>query len=203
MHSISWCMGTYMLMILGLTGSVISLAAGRLLLKDKMGYPYIFICIMCGISFALIYKSYGSSPVSAVYMLLIFVLTVIALNDMKNKLIPDKLVAACFLTGLVSVWVNDKVTIASGAAGCLLCGGIIFLASLITKGGVGLGDAKLIAALGMGLGLEGSAAVLILSAVISGLFGLGLLIINLENRKRTIPFAPFVLAAAIFVLTGL
>lgn len=203
MPFLSWCMDICMLVILGLTGSVIGLAAGRLLLKDKMGYPYVFTCVICGVSFALIYKSYGSSPVSFVYMLLIFVLTVIALNDMKNKLIPDKLVAVCFLTGLVSVWINDKLTIASGAAGCLLCGGIIFLASLITKGGVGLGDAKLIAALSMGLGLEGSAAVLILSAVISGLFGLGLLIINIENRKRTIPFAPFVLAAAMLVLIGL
>lgn len=80
--------------------------------------------------------------------------------------------------------------LADSLAGALLGGGLLLLVSLLTKGGFGGGDIKLMAGLGLFYGLIGTVTVLFI-AVLAALFaGLAL---RRKRKEYRLPFAPFLL----------
>lgn len=79
----------------------------------------------------------------------------------------------------------------------------IFFQSLIkiTKGkGMGGGDVKLGAFMGLTLGFPGGALALFLGFLIGALFSVGLILIGKKKFKQTIPFGPFLVAGSIVAL---
>ncbi len=102
------------------------------------------------------------------------------------------LVAAALLDGDLGALLRVLV---SGAA---LCAFYLLLA-IISRGGMGLGDVRLAAALGLALGWVGWAALVVgaLAAfVFGGLFGIVLIVIGRARRRTAIPFGPWMLAGA-------
>lgn len=83
--------------------------------------------------------------------------------------------------------------IASGL-GLIAGAGLLLIISLLTHGGIGMGDVKLFGAIGFALGLYGAFYTLFLSLLCSALAGVGLLLSKRGTAKRQIPFGPFVLA---------
>jgi leader peptidase (prepilin peptidase)/N-methyltransferase len=82
-------------------------------------------------------------------------------------------------------------------------GGILLLLAILTKGGMGGGDIKFVAALGLWLGLKLTLLTLFLSFVIGGIGSLMLLAFKIKGRKDFIPFGPFIaIAAFISMLYG-
>lgn len=129
-----------------------------------------------------------------------------ALIDFKKRIIPNKLV----ITGIALravlyifefVWCRDIfVDIAkSDLTGFLLGFGILFVASLISKGAVGLGDAKLFAVIGISASAIATFGTLLFSLVASSLCGIFLLI-KYHDRKKSFPFAPFILIGYLAVI---
>ena len=113
-------------------------------------------------------------------------------TDMKDYLLYDKV--TCFLAGAglaralyYGVW-RDSL---EGAAALLAVMLAIYFAS---RGGMGEGDVKLAAALGMWLGVEQGLACLLLAFVGGG--AVGLVLLACGERRRMIPFGPFLCAAA-------
>lgn len=84
----------------------------------------------------------------------------------------------------------------SGAA----IGITVIIISFATAGKIGMGDAFLLCVTGLGLGfwenLELFAIALFLASIISIL----LLILRLANRKKSIPFVPFMLISYLFLI---
>ena len=67
---------------------------------------------------------------------------------------------------------------------------------MLTKGGMGGGDIKFVAALGLWLGLKLTIVTLFLSFVIGGICGALLLLFKIKSRKDFIPFGPFIAIGA-------
>ena len=86
-----------------------------------------------------------------------------------------------------------------------VAGGLIFLAlAYLTRGGVGGGDVKLIAALGLWLGPERLTAVVCVGFFIGGLAALLLLLTGQKKRKDAFAYGPcFTLPAILALLTGI
>jgi len=129
-----------------------------------------------------------------------------ALIDFKKRIIPNKLV----LIGLAIrailyicefVWCRDIVfeIIKSDLTGFLLGFGLLFVTGLITKGAVGFGDAKLFAVIGLTASSLATFGTLLFSLIASAVCGIFLLI-KYRDRKRTFPFAPFILFGYIIVM---
>jgi len=148
------------------------------------------------------------------FMLILALLIIIAVYDMRHKIIPDQVVYFFILLSLISIFVNFtnvgplfiKTSIGAFLAGPLLALPF-FVLWLVSKGRwMGFGDIKLILGIGWLLGpLLGITAILI--AVWSGaLIGILMLIISHKKltRKTEIPFAPFLIFGTMFVFfTGL
>jgi leader peptidase (prepilin peptidase)/N-methyltransferase len=138
-----------------------------------------------------------------VYALLISTLIVVALIDLDHKIIPNTITLPGIAIGLgLSLWTLPITPLASLIG--LLAGGIFFyLVALVSKGGMGGGDIKLIAMIGAFLGWQGAFFTILLGALTGSLVGLFLLIARKQGRKDKIPFGPFLsFAAILFMLVG-
>jgi leader peptidase (prepilin peptidase) / N-methyltransferase len=141
---------------------------------------------------------YGFTLEAVIATLFCWVLVVITRTDLEHRLIPDKIV----LPGAVAVLALR--TIDEPSLEWILCalgaGIVLFIIVLVYPRGLGMGDVKLAAFLGAGLGLS----------VIPGMF-IGFFIAfipafvlfvrrGLEARKSAIPLGPFLALGGVIAL---
>jgi leader peptidase (prepilin peptidase) / N-methyltransferase len=123
---------------------------------------------------------------------LVLVLVPIALIDLDYRLIPDKITAPAAVLALVIGTLFDPSHEVERLIACAAAGGFLFVAWLAYPGGMGFGDVKLAAVLGLFLGRAVGPAMLV--ALVSGLVA-GIVIIRRTGvkagRKTAIPFGPF------------
>lgn len=127
---------------------------------------------------------------------------VAACTDLEHGIIPDTLVLSTLLAGVVYSLLSPLASPASSIAGLCLGGGSLLVIALLSGGGMGGGDIKLMAALGAWLGWRLLLIVLFLSFLAGGIGGLWLLVLKIKERRDAIPFAPFIAAAVFLALLG-
>lgn len=120
------------------------------------------------------------------------VLTVLAAIDLERRVIPNRIVLPA--GGLVLL-ANVIVHFGGEAWEYVVAATVAFIGgaavSLVTRGGVGMGDAKLCFLLGAGLGWSVLGA-LFLGSLAAAVVGLVLIArAGMAARKQTIPFGPF------------
>lgn len=148
----------------------------------------------------LIYRRYSLSGEFIAYSILIIMLTMATITDIKKMIIPNKLLIVGFCISILAMFINKEVTILSSILGGTISGGAIWALSYLTKGGIGLGDVKLIAVIGLFVGLVNIFSILMFSTIFSGLLGIILLVFKIRDKKDSLPFAPFILIGTILVL---
>jgi leader peptidase (prepilin peptidase)/N-methyltransferase len=82
----------------------------------------------------------------------------------------------------------------------LLGGGLFLVLSILTRGGIGLGDVKLAVLIGAGLGLPGAYQALFLGIIVGGLVIAVLFLAGVVGRRQAVPYAPFLALAAVGVV---
>ncbi len=131
------------------------------------------------------------------YIAVISMLMTASVIDIRERYIPDALVLAGASGGIVLALLD----IGKGLTSCLIGGMtavlVLMFIHFVTKGSLGLGDVKLFGCTGIYIGFELTAAAMVIASVLSGLYSLILVLINRENKKREIPFAPFILAGTL------
>lgn len=146
----------------------------------------------------------GGTAKVALHVALILLLVPIALIDLEHRVIPNKLTALGAILALALGLGLDPSggpqRLIAGAA----AGGALLLAALAYPGGMGMGDVKLAAVLGLFLGRDVAPAMLI--ALLAGVL-LGAMVIArkgaAEGRKTAVPFGPFLaLGAIVAVFAG-
>lgn len=124
---------------------------------------------------------------------LVFVsaLVAVTLTDLEIKLIPNKILLVAAALGTAIVAVGDPSSLPERLIAAVGAGGLLLAAALAYPKGMGLGDVKLAATMGLFLGRDVAPALLI--ALLAGsLVGLALMARDgASARKRGIPFGPF------------
>ncbi len=178
--------------------------------KSKISWQYPAIEFITGVLFLLAYLHEGFSFYLPSYFFIMSVLVVIAVYDLRHKIIPDDLV---FLFGGVSFilaihgWLyGSGTTLLDVFAGLLLA--LPFGALwLFSKGKwIGLGDAKLMLGIGFLLGFTHGVSAVVLAFWIGALWSIGLLLVSRSHKHRRrvtmkseIPFGPFLIIATLLV----
>lgn len=147
----------------------------------------------------------GIAPFEIVMgILIIGILSFDTLTDIRYMLIFNR---ANFLLGVLGV-VNAAVKIAVGDMafsaiydfifGAFLGGGILLVIRIISSGGIGAGDVKLMAAGGLCLGADGAVLALEIAFLIGAVFGILYILyrksmgVKGDIGRVYIPFGPFV-----------
>ena len=127
--------------------------------------------------------------------------------DIDHQLIPDSIVLPLLWIGLAmslfhpvagaqTLFIAPQDAIIGALAGYLSLWSVYQLFKLITgKEGMGYGDFKLLAALGAWLGWQMLHIVILLSAVVGAIIGIGMIIFRGRDRQLPIPFGPYLAAA--------
>lgn len=134
-------------------------------------------------------------------VLMVALLGPIAAIDAERRIIPNRLTGpgalAAVAIGLATDPSGLPAQLAAGAAG----GGLLLIATLARPEGMGMGDVKLAALMGLCLGAAVAVALLV-AFLAAGCFGLAVVARRgvAAGRRTTFPFGPFLALGALAAL---
>jgi len=118
-------------------------------------------------------------------------LVIVTLTDLERRVIPNAVLVAGAWVAVAIVAATDPSDLGTRAIAAAAAGGFLFLVALIYPRGMGMGDVKLAAVMGLYLGGAVAPALLIGFAV-GALVGLAIIARQGAGaRKQAIPFGPF------------
>jgi leader peptidase (prepilin peptidase) / N-methyltransferase len=139
----------------------------------------------------------------ALGLVFVTMLVAVTLTDLERRVIPNKVLLVSAAIGVAIVAVADPASLPERVAAAAGAGGLFFLAALAYPRGMGLGDVKLAAVMGLFLGRDVAPAILV--ALLAG-SAVGLAMIARQGasaRKQAIPFGPFLaLGGVVGLLLG-
>jgi len=171
--------------------------------KRNQFFTGAYLCI--GLAIGWLFPRYGYPSVAIIKtMYLIAVILVIADIDRKEHIIPNKsliiLLWPAFLFRVAEIiitpsnWIN---IVGSAVIGGALGGGIFLMAHLISRAGIGAGDVKLFAVLGLYVGNYAVVGIMLISLLVTAVVGGSRVIRKKINLKEAVPFAPYVAVGVI------
>jgi leader peptidase (prepilin peptidase) / N-methyltransferase len=171
--------------------------------KERISPRYLFVELTSGVLYVLLWRRFGLTTPFAVYALFTSSLLIIALIDLDHKIIPNIITLPGIAVGLgLSVWALP-ITPLTSLFGLLVGGALFYLIAVVSKGGMGGGDIKLIAMIGAFLGWPGALFTIFSGALLGSLVGVTLMLLGKKGRKDKVPFGPFLSCGAIlFMLSG-
>ncbi|MBD7910125.1 prepilin peptidase [Clostridium cibarium] len=128
-----------------------------------------------------------------------FLLFALALVDIKEKVVSNKVIIMLAVVSVASVFVINKDNLINVGIAFLVISIVVFLLSKFTNEALGYGDAILLSILSLYYGLDGILMVLFLASLFVAIIGVFYLIKSFKNRKKEMPFVPFILVACILV----
>jgi len=131
---------------------------------------------------------------------LLALLATVTVSDLRARVIPDWALVPAAAVATATVAVAQPETLAERLASAAGACGFLLAAALIRPEGMGLGDVKLAAVLGLFLGPPVAAA-LVVALLAGALWGFAVAVARgVPARQATIPFAPFLAIGAAVVL---
>jgi leader peptidase (prepilin peptidase)/N-methyltransferase len=136
----------------------------------------------------------------ALGLLLCALLVTITITDLELRVIPNAIVGLGALAGLVILAATDAAAVPENLLAAVIAGAVLLLVVLAYPRGMGMGDVKLVAMMGIYLGRAIAPAVLI--GLIGGAAVGAVLIVRhgARARKRAIPFGPFLALGGVVAL---
>ena len=142
----------------------------------------------------------GDAAELALGLIFCALLVVITLTDLDRRVIPNAVLLAGAVAAVVVVGVSDPASLASRAIAAAAAGGFLFLVALAYPRGMGMGDVKLAAVMGLYLGRAVAPALLIGFAV-GAVVGLVMIARRgASARKQAVPFGPFLALGGVVAL---
>lgn len=163
-------------------------------------WQYPLIELITGLLFVLTWMQFGNSWATPAGWVFVSILVVVTVTDLRHGIIPNKVIIAGFVMGLPLIAFQSWEALKLGAVACLAAGIFMLALAEISRGGMGGGDVKLSALMGLFLGPSGVVIALFLAFLAGGLAGAVLLITGVKKRKDPIPFGPFLAAGGLAAL---
>jgi len=184
--------------------------------KGRISRRYFLIEMLTGGLFLIVWLQYGICVQTPVYWLVITGLIVGTFVDLEHMIIPDQITVGGIFAGLI---LSVLFPVLHGAAGMyagfkasfigLLAGGLsLWIVGemgrmAFKKEAMGMGDVKLLAALGAFLGWQAVFFIIMIASLLGAVAGVTLVLAGNKTMGSRIPFGPYLaLAAIIWILAG-
>jgi leader peptidase (prepilin peptidase) / N-methyltransferase len=180
---------------------------------------YLFLCSKCryckspisliypagelatGILFALFTYQLGLQSELIAGLFFVSILVVITITDLREMLIPNRIIFFAMAVGAGLRLFAHTLPIWNYLSAFVVGIGILYLiarisSALLKKEGIGGGDLKLFAFIGLILGIKLTLLAIFISSLLGTIFGLCLIIIGKYDKNRYLPFGPFIAAGS-------
>lgn len=157
--------------------------------------------LITGILFVLTYHFLGFTWEMLIALLFISLLVIITVSDLAYRIISDKVVfpfLGLFL--ILRFFIHPNETYVSHLIGMALGFGLFLLIAIVSRGGMGGGDIKLMAVVGLFLGYPLLFVTILFSTFLGTAYGILVMLLKGASRKTEIPFGPFIALASVVVL---
>ncbi|MGQ9660496.1 MAG: prepilin peptidase [Thermochromatium sp.] len=165
-----------------------------------IGLRYPLIEALTALLTLMVAVQFGPTWQAVAAMLLTWTLIALAVIDLDTQLLPDNLILPCLWLGLFlslfELFTDSQSAIIGAIAGYLSLW-IVFQGFRLATGkeGMGYGDFKLLALLGAWLGWSMLPQIILLSALVGALVGVGLILAGRHALGKPLPFGPYLAAA--------
>jgi leader peptidase (prepilin peptidase)/N-methyltransferase len=159
------------------------------------------------LTFALLCWHYGLAAELGFMIFYACLFIIIFVIDLEHGLILNKVVYPGMVVALLLAlypwpWLTESIgmRVANAAIGGAIGFVIFLLIAIISRGGMGWGDVKLAALIGLATGFPLVFVAVIMGAILGGIVAVALVIARRRKRRESIPFGPFLALAAMVTL---
>ncbi|RMG04781.1 MAG: prepilin peptidase [Nitrospirae bacterium] len=178
---------------------------------ERISPRYPFVELLNGVFYLVVLWRYGITPSSVILMVYFSSLIVITFIDLDFQIIPDVITIPGAIIGVVAGvifmtdpfyrsqplgWLNSLI-------GASLGFGLFYLIAVLSRGGMGGGDIKMMAMVGALTGWKGVLLTTFVGSLTGSIIGIFLVIFYGKGRKTKVPFGPFLaFGSVVTVLFG-
>jgi leader peptidase (prepilin peptidase)/N-methyltransferase len=165
-------------------------------------YPLVELAV--GVAFAATAIVLRDDPAQLVLgLVFVAVLAAITLTDLERRVIPNVILLAGAAAAVVLVAATDPASFPERLISAAAAGGLLLVIALAYPRGMGMGDVKLAAVMGLYLG-SAVAPALLMAVLVGSVVGVGVMLGNGTGaRKVAVPFGPFLaLGGVVALLAG-
>ena len=130
---------------------------------------------------------------------IIFFLALITFTDFEQYVIFNKMLLPFAILGILAA-VHLNLPLADRIIAAVAGGGIFLLISVLTKGGIGGGDIKLIFVLGIWLGTKTLLDIILAASIFGGIVAVFLIFTKRKSRTSFFAYGPYFTLTAIILL---
>lgn len=168
--------------------------------QKSISLRYPLVELLTGILSLLVAWRFGASAQTLALLPLTWGLIALSFIDLDKQLLPDSITLPLLWLGLAislgTVFINPAEAILGALVGYLSLWSFYWAFKLITgKEGMGHGDFKLLALFGAWVGWKLVLLIILLSAVVGAVFGIGMILFRGHDRQIPIPFGPYLAVA--------
>jgi len=164
----------------------------------KLSPRYPLVEAAAAVLFLISFFHLGFTPLLFKYIVIFSILLAISGIDLEQQIIPNRFVLVLFCWVILWQLLYPELNALSAVLGFFLGGILFYLIAVLSKGGMGGGDVKLMAVLGFAIGMPMVFFVFLIAFLTGALVGILLIILKKKGRKSPLPFGPF-LALAYFI----
>ena len=178
--------------------------------STKIDFKYFLVELISGLNFLIIFYFFGISIESLLLIILSIFFLIIYFIDLKHFIIPNELTYPLIILGFGKTFLTNQNyfifpdylnSIIGGVAGYTIIWLIIFLYKKLKNiEGMGLGDAKLLAAMGFWFGWICLPFILFFSSLIALITNVPSLLNKTKDLQTKIPFGPYIILGCIIYL---
>ena len=177
--------------------------------KKKISPQYLIVELIAITYFLGIYYLFGISLTTLLFLILGLSFIIIFFIDLKHYIIPNALTFSLMVIGFIKsfdpnlnpIFPNYINSLIGGIFGYLIIWSIIYFYKQVrNKEGMGLGDAKLLSAIGFWFGWISIPFVIFLSSITALLFVIPSLMKKSKKLSSQIPFGPYIIIGTLIYL---
>ncbi len=168
--------------------------------NKKISIQYPLVELGTAVVFLLLYWSVGWGIELLLYLFLASLIIVSSIIDLERMIIPNRITYFGIIAGFFSSLIFDHLSVLSSLVGIIIPAAVLLLIIILSRGGMGIGDVKLVAMIGSFLGPWVPLVALFIGSLIGAIILLPLIFKEPEWRKTKIPFGPLISLGSLLIM---
>ena len=176
--------------------------------KAAISVRYPLVEALNALMYVLVFLRFGMGWHMPVFLAFVSSIIVITLIDVDVQIIPDVITIPWVPIGVLAgalvlpdvFWRYEPLGLVTSLTGAVSGFALFYLIVVLSRGGMGGGDVKMMAMVGAVLGWKGVLLTTFVGSLSGAFVGLGLVLFKGGGRKTKVPFGPFLALGALVSL---
>jgi leader peptidase (prepilin peptidase)/N-methyltransferase len=160
---------------------------------------YNIIEVILGAIYGFLFWNFNWSYELLIGFFFVSILFIAIQTDLVAMIIPNQLIIFAYAGAVFLRMLNHPLPWWDYTLAAFLGSGLLLIVSIISRGGIGGGDIKLYVFIGIVLGVELTILSIFATSLLGALYGVLQLIRKNFERRKAMPYAPFIATGSIVV----